>query len=55
MGPWAKRILVFLIVGFFVFYLISNPEGAASAVRTVFAALGVAFRAVVRFFTSLAA
>jgi hypothetical protein len=55
MGPWAKRILVALIVGFFIFYLISNPEGAAGAVRTVFAALGVAFRAIVRFFTSLAA
>ena len=55
MGPWAKRVLVALLVGFFIFYLISNPEGAASAVRTVFAALGVAFRAVVRFFTSLAA
>ena len=55
MGPWTKRILVFLLVAFFLFYLISNPEGAASAVRTVFAALGVAFRAVVRFFTSLAA
>jgi hypothetical protein len=55
MGSWAKRILVALVVGFFVFYLISQPEGAASAVRTVFSALGVAFRAIVRFFTSLAA
>jgi hypothetical protein len=52
---FAKRVLVILIVGFFIFYLISQPEGAASAVRTVFAALGVAFRAIVRFFTSLAA
>ena len=55
MGPWTKRVLVFLVLGFFVFYLISNPEGAAGAVRTVFGALGVAFRAVVQFFTSLAA
>ncbi len=55
MGPWTKRILVFLIVAFFIFYLISNPEGAASAVRTVFAALSIAFRAVVQFFSSLAA
>jgi hypothetical protein len=50
----AKRVLVILIVGFFVFYLISQPEGAASAVRTVFNALAVTFRAVVRFFRSLA-
>jgi hypothetical protein len=51
----AKRVLVILIVGFFIFYLISQPEAAASAVRIVFAAIGVAFRAIVRFFTSLAA
>ena len=55
MGPWTKRVLVALIVGFFIFYLISQPEAAASAVRTVFNALAVAFRAIVRFFTSLAA
>jgi hypothetical protein len=55
MGPWAKRILVFLLVAFFLFYLITNPEGAASAVQTVFDALAVAFRAIVQFFTSLAA
>ena len=55
MGPWTKRVLVALIVGFFIFYLISQPEGAASAVRTVFNALSVAFQAIVRFFTSLAA
>jgi hypothetical protein len=51
----AKRVIVFLVAAFFIFYLISNPEGAAAAVRTVFAAVGVAFRAIVRFFTSLAA
>jgi hypothetical protein len=55
MGPWTKRVIVALVVGFFIFYLISNPEGAASAVRTVFNALGIAFRAVVQFFSSLAA
>jgi hypothetical protein len=54
MTLWAKRILLVLVVGFFLFYLISQPEGAASAVRTVFDALAVAFRAIVRFFTSLA-
>ncbi len=55
MGPWAKRILAALLVGFFLFYLITNPTGAAAAVRTVFAALGVAFRSIVTFFSSLAA
>ena len=55
MGPWTKRIIAFLLVAFFLFYLISQPEGAAAAVQTVFNALGVAFRAIVRFFTTLAA
>ena len=50
----AKRVIVILVVGFFLFYLISQPESAASAVRTVFGAVAVAFRAIVRFFSSLA-
>jgi small-conductance mechanosensitive channel len=54
MMAWVKRILVVLIVGFFLFYLIQQPEAAAGAVRTVFAAVGVAFQSIVRFFTSLA-
>jgi hypothetical protein len=55
MGPWTKRVIAFLLVAFFLFYLISQPEGAASAVQTVFNALAVAFRSIVRFFSSLAA
>ena len=51
---WVKRILLVLVVGFFLFYLIQQPEGAAAAVRTVFSAVGVAFQSIVRFFTSLA-
>ncbi len=51
---WVKRILVILVIGFFLFYLIQQPEEAAGAVRTVFAAVGVAFQSIVRFFTSLA-
>jgi hypothetical protein len=51
----AKRVIVILIVGFFLFYLISQPESAAAAVRTVFNALAIAFRAVVQFFSALAA
>jgi hypothetical protein len=56
-GPkmtWVKRILAALVVGFFLFYLIQQPEAAAGAVRTVFSAVGVAFQSIVRFFTSLA-
>jgi hypothetical protein len=50
----AKRVIVILIVGFFVFYLISQPESAAAAVRTVFNAVAVAFRSIVQFFAALA-
>jgi hypothetical protein len=51
---WVKRILAILVAGFFLFYLIQQPESAAAAVRTVFGAVAVAFQAIVRFFTSLA-
>ena len=51
---WARRVIAALIVGFFLFYLISQPESAAAAVRTVFNAVAVAFRAVVQFFSALA-
>ena len=51
---WVKRILAVLVAGFFLFYLIQQPESAAAAVRTVFDAVAVAFQAIVRFFTSLA-
>jgi hypothetical protein len=51
---WVKKILLVLVVGFVVFYLIQRPESAAGAVRTVFGAIGMAFQAIVRFFSSLA-
>jgi hypothetical protein len=51
----TKKILFVLVVGFCLFYLIQQPEGAAEAVRTVFGALVRAFQALVTFFTSLAA
>ena len=52
---WTKKVLFILIVGFCLFYLIQQPEGAAEAVRTVFGALVRVFQAIVTFFTSLAA
>jgi len=51
---WIKRILLILVVGFCLYYLVNQPEGAASAVRTVFAALATAFLSIITFFTSLA-
>jgi hypothetical protein len=50
-----KKIIFVLVVGFCLFYLVQQPEGAAEAVRTVFGALAGAFQAIVTFFTSLTA
>ena len=52
---WTKKVIFVLVVGFCLFYLIQQPEGAAEAVRTVFGALVRAFQAIVTFFTSLSA
>ena len=40
---WVKRFVIFLVVGFALFYLIAYPEAAANAVRTVINALAVVF------------
>jgi hypothetical protein len=51
---WTKRILLFLVVAFFVFYLVVHPVSAAGAVKTVFNGVETVFNGVVRFFSSLA-
>ena len=51
---WVKRFIVFLIVGFFLFYLVSQPVAAANAVRAVFGGLALVFRSILIFFQSLA-
>jgi hypothetical protein len=40
---WVRKVLVLLVVTFAVFYLVTRPEDAASAVRTAFGALTRAF------------
>ena len=51
---WVKRIIVFLVVAFFLFYLVAQPEAAANAVRALFDALARVFQSVIVFFQSLA-
>jgi hypothetical protein len=51
---WVKRFVVFLVVGFALFYLIAYPEAAANAVRVVINALAVVLRSIIIFFQSLA-
>lgn len=54
MTRWVKRLLFVLVVGFCLFYLINQPEGAAASVRTVFDAVARAVGSIITFFTSLA-
>jgi hypothetical protein len=51
---WVKRFIVFLVVGFALFYLVAYPEAAANAVRAVFQSLAVVLRSILIFFEALA-
>jgi hypothetical protein len=51
---WVKRFIVFLVVGFFLFYLVSQPVAAANAVRAVVGGIAVVFRSILVFFQALA-
>ena len=50
---WVKRFALVLIVGFCLYYVVNQPEGAAAAVRTAFLAVARAFGSIITFFTSL--
>lgn len=50
----ARKMVVLLAVAFAVFYLVSQPEDAADAVRDVFTFVGEVFDAIIRFFRRLA-
>jgi hypothetical protein len=54
MAKFVKRLVSVLVVGFCLFYVVNQPEGAAAAVRTAFLAVGDAFGSIITFFTSLA-
>ena len=53
-GSFGQPLLLVLVVGFCLFYVVNQPEGAAAAVRTAFLAVGTAFGSIITFFTSLA-
>ena len=50
----ARKAVVFLVIAFAVFYLVSEPESAADAVRGALSAVGDAMDAIIRFFNALA-
>jgi hypothetical protein len=51
---WIKRILGVLVIGFVLFYLVNQPQGAADAVRGAAAAVGTAISSLITFFNALA-
>ena len=50
----ARKAVYLLVIGFAVFYLVSQPEGAADAVKGALTAVGDAMDAIIRFFNALA-
>ncbi|MBA8795521.1 hypothetical protein FHX74_003157 [Friedmanniella endophytica] len=52
---WVKRIVLVLVVTFALFYLITQPENAANAVRGAGEAIAGAFNSIMKFFSALAA
>jgi hypothetical protein len=49
----AKKTVWYLVIAFAAFYLVTQPEGAADAVKTALDWVVGAFDAVVRFFDEL--
>jgi hypothetical protein len=49
----AKKLLTWFVIAFVAFYLFTEPQSAADAVRGAFSAVGDAFGSLVTFFSSL--
>ncbi|WP_214104419.1 hypothetical protein [Acrocarpospora catenulata] len=49
----VKKLLTYAIIAFVIFYLFTQPTGAASAVRGVLDGIGAGAESLSRFFTSL--
>ena len=48
-----KKLLIWLVIAFAAFYLLTQPEGAANAVGGAFSAVGDAFGSVITFLSAL--
>ena len=49
----VKKTLIWLAIAFAAFYLISQPSGAAGAIKGAVTGVEAAFNSVITFFTSL--
>jgi hypothetical protein len=52
-GDAMRKLGIGLVVAFALFYLITQPEGAATAVRGAADAVMVAFNSIIEFITAL--
>jgi len=50
----AKKGITFLFIAFAAFYLLTQPESAADAIKTAFGAVAEGFSQLMRFLTALA-
>ena len=48
-----KKLLLGLVIAFAAFYLLTQPSGAAEAIKGAAAAVGVAFESIIEFLTAL--
>jgi len=49
----VRKVFVYLVAGFLIFYLITQPVAFAAVVRSLGSAIGEAFDALMRFFEAL--
>ncbi len=49
----AKKVVTLLVIAFAAFYLLTQPESAAGAIKTALDAVVDGLEAVARFFTAL--
>lgn len=53
MSASLRRFLILVVVAVVLFFVISQPEGAADVVRSILNLIGEAFSAIATFFRSL--
>ncbi len=53
MWDWIKRIILFLVVFFFLFLIIFNPDDAADIVNSIITGISKVFHSLFSFFENL--
>lgn len=53
MSKQARRFLILVVVAVVLFFVITQPEGAADVVRSILAIIGNALSSIAQFFRSL--